>query len=460
MSIFNVTTTNNSSTGSLRQAILDANALPGFDTINFNGVFGDNIADTISLGGSSLQITDDLSINSVNADLLTISGDNSSSVFEINNGITVEIRGLTVANGYNSDVSGGIINSGTLTLSNSIINNNFGYLGSGVYNTGSLTLSNSTISDNLGYLGGGIYNKGILAVNDSTISQNYTLSNGIAGGIYNSGSLAVNNSVISDNKGGTFAGGIYNSDGTVTVSNSTVSGNQSSYSGAGIYNSGIFTVRDSTINGNRVTISEGGGGFYNSGTLTVNNSTISGNQAEAGGGIYNDGSVILRNDTITLNTAYNYYEGGSAGGIHNSKSGIVAVKNSIITGNFDTPNKGKTNTKNPDVVGKFTSNGFNLIGNLNGSRGFVPREQLNVAITKVLDTTLKNNGGSVKTHALVRGSKAINAGKNADLPLDTTDVDSDGNTTEKIPFDQRGTGFKRISGRKVDIGAFEVLQHN
>lgn len=34
--IYLVTNTNNSGTGSLRQAILDANASPGLDTINFN----------------------------------------------------------------------------------------------------------------------------------------------------------------------------------------------------------------------------------------------------------------------------------------------------------------------------------------------------------------------------------------------------------------------------------------
>jgi len=40
--IFTVTNVNNDGAGSLRQAILDANATPGLDTINFN-IPGDGV---------------------------------------------------------------------------------------------------------------------------------------------------------------------------------------------------------------------------------------------------------------------------------------------------------------------------------------------------------------------------------------------------------------------------------
>ncbi|WP_341530276.1 choice-of-anchor Q domain-containing protein [Nostoc sp. UHCC 0302] len=458
MLAFSVTNTKDSGTGSLRQAISDANASTGLDIINFDGVFADKIADTITLSGSSLQITDDLSIQGTGADLLTINGDHTSSVFEVSNGLSVEIAGLTVTNGYSSNLSGGIVNNGTLTLLNSAINNNFGYFGSGIYNSGSLTLLDSSINENLGYKGSGVYNSGTLTVQDSTVSKNYTQSDGSAGGIYNSGTLTVKGSTISDNVvvNGE-AGGIENSGGTAIVINSTISGNHSSYSGAGVYNSGIFSVLDTTISDNQITVNNGGGGIYNSGTLTVGNSTISSNLAEAGGGIYNQGKLALNNSTITLNTAYNYYDSGSAGGIDNSENGTAVVKNSIIAGNFDTPDNDSTNTTNPDVVGSFSSNNYNLIGNLNGTRGFDATEQLNVDIKQVLDPSLQINGGSVKTHALVTGSKAINTGLNADVLTDFTDLDNDGNTTETIPFDERGFSFNRISNGTVDIGAFETV---
>ena len=60
-----------------------------------------------------------------------------------------------------------------------------------------------------------------------------------------------------------------------------------------------------------------------------------------------------------------------------------------------------------------------------------------------------------RTHALLPGSPAINAGNSSLLPADTNDLDGDGNTTEPIPFDQRGTGFDRVFGGQIDIGAVE-----
>jgi len=57
---------------------------------------------------------------------------------------------------------------------------------------------------------------------------------------------------------------------------------------------------------------------------------------------------------------------------------------------------------------------------------------------------LQNNGGATLTMALLPGSPAIDAGDDAVLgsPLFLT-------------TDQRGTGFSRLSGPHVDIGAFE-----
>ena len=474
MSTFTVTNTNSSGAGSLQQAILNANALTGKDIIKFGGLFTDAIADTITLAGSPLSITDDLKIDGTGADLLTVSGNNASRVFNISSHATVEIKGLTITkgNGDNSEIvgGGGIYNQGTLTLSNASISSNNGETGGGIYNTGSLTVSNSTISENNSYFrGSGIYNTGVTKVIDSTINNN--VAGYYAGGIYNDGgTLTVSNSTISSNTGGTAyyfqgeGGGIYNT-GTATVSNSTINGNIAEL-GGGIYNTATLSVTNSTIDGNKVfSIYSGsdGGGIYNSGAATVSNSTISGNEAEFGGGIYNNrGTLTVSNSTIALNTAirlqivHSGYEYGDGGGIYNSNSGTIIVKNSIVASNFDTPNDDPANAINLDLVGNFISNGYNLIGRLGSSTGFNASEQLTVAITEVIDTTLRNNGGPVKTHALVTGSPAINGGKNADVPLDTTDQDGDGNITEQVPFDQRGSGFARISGGKVDIGAFEA----
>ncbi|WP_193195738.1 choice-of-anchor Q domain-containing protein [Nostoc sp. MG11] len=506
MSTFSVTNTNDSGSGSLRQAILDANSLVGKNIINFNGVFADNITDVITLAGSSLSITDDLIIDGTRANWLTVSGNNASRVFEISSGITVDIEGLTIANGYNSFVDtggGGILNAGTLTLNNSnISSNSVDYQGGGIYNSGNLTVKNSTISNNNsgGFAGGGgIFNTGTLTLNNSTISGNgggYDRYGDGSGGIYNSGDATVNNSSISNNTA-RFGGGIYNS-GSLKLNKSTISGNGSEVasglfntgiatvtstvsdnyadgSSGGIFNDGTLTLISSTVNNNSAIF---GGGISNNGTLTVSNSTISSN---AGGGIYNDRTAIVSNTTISSNSNRGIYNNGTltvlnstialnnvsnsdypdgenaGGGIYNSSSDSATVKNSIVAGNVKIIYGNEQSTSDSDVVGNFISNGFNLIGSLNGSTGFNTSEQLNVAITEVLDTTLRDNGGPVKTHALITGSSAINGGKNADVSNDTTNLDSDGNTTEQIPFDQRGSGFARISGDRVDIGAFEAV---
>jgi hypothetical protein len=52
---------------------------------------------------------------------------------------------------------------------------------------------------------------------------------------------------------------------------------------------------------------------------------------------------------------------------------------------------------------------------------------------------LANNGGRTRTHALLIGSPAIDAGNN------------DGG----FAWDQRGPGFPRVVGPRTDIGAFE-----
>jgi hypothetical protein len=428
MATFSVTNTNDIGVGSLRQAIREANALAGRDTINFDGVFADKIADTIILGGSSLNITDDLSINGPGAEKLTVSGNNTSRVFDITYGITVEVDGLTVANGYLPDAIDYDSNSEQE------------YSGAGIRNSGRLTVNNSTISGNkAGLKGGGIYN-------------------------YSYGStLTVNNSTISGNSAQSGSGIANSFSGSLTVTHSTIENNAAKY-GGGIQNYATATVSNSTINDNTA---EYGGGIANqNGTLKVINTTISHNTAEfQGGGIFNKGDYLIysgylyatltvSNSTITLNISESKNQTPTGGGIYNENA--TSVNNSIIAGNFDVPSNDLTNSLNPDVFGNFTSNGFNLIGSLSGSRGFNNNEQLNVGITEIIDTNLLLNGGSVKTHALVTGSRAINGGNNLGVPADLADIDHDGSKTERIPFDQRGSGFARISGGRVDIGAFEA----
>lgn len=200
-------------------------------------------------------------------------------------------------------------------------------------------------------------------------------------------------------------------------------------------------VTDSTISSN-TTDSNGGGIYIRDGHTTISNSTISGNLAdELGGGIYirngYGNSITISNSTISGNLA-----GVSGGGIFNQSHpffvGTPLINNTIITGN----------SGNSNVVGEFISNGFNIIGDSSRSYGF-EYDLIEPDLTKIVDTTLADNGGSTLTHALVPGSPAIDAGNNNDVPIGIT-------------IDQRGMGFNRIvDGNNdtiaiVDIGAFEV----
>src|SRR5262249_58122482 len=81
---------------SLRQAILDANASPGADVIDFAPAARDG---TITLTSGQLSITDDLTIDGPGADRLAVSGNDASRVFRIGSGVTMDIDDLTITHG-------------------------------------------------------------------------------------------------------------------------------------------------------------------------------------------------------------------------------------------------------------------------------------------------------------------------------------------------------------------------
>ncbi|MFN6516408.1 MAG: beta strand repeat-containing protein [Nostoc sp. CreGUA01] len=400
-----VTNTNDSGEGSLRQAILNANAIAGANTITFDtsagSVFADVTPDTITLTSGQLNITDALTINGLGASNLSISGNNASTVFNINDGnssnqIAVAINELTITAGTNNNGVGGISNEENLTLSNSTISNNTGFFG-GILNNGTLSLTGSTVSDNTAANAGGIANFAADA------------------------SVSLINSTVSGNTSGGNAGGIGSNSGSVTLINSTVSGNTAVGLGGGIGGGAVLNLTNSTVSGN--TSGVNGAGIFSSNTVNLNNSTITNNTADSN----NDGS-------------------GNGGGIF-SAAGTVTARNTIIAGNFDSGNEA------PDISGAVTGNANNLIGSLTGASGTIGTGSditfASAGITNINQVlaALANNGGTTQTHALVTGSAAINAGNNALIPSGVT-------------TDQRGTGFNRISGGTVDIGAYEVQNNN
>jgi hypothetical protein len=232
----------------LRAAIQETNALAGDDTI----ILPPNIYQlSINLIDSSLIIAGNLTIIGGGASTTTIRGGVESQVLVIRSGFAVNLSGITILGG--------------------------GIAGSGIINGGTLTLTDSTVSR---ASTGGISNSGKATLINSTVSGNSNL-----GGIINSGTLTLINSTVSGNRG---RSGIGNS-GTLTLINSTVSGNNGVLDGGGIYNSGVANVFNSTITNNqagdpslsvtRSGTSGTGGGVFNAPGATFNfqNSIIAGN---------------------------------------------------------------------------------------------------------------------------------------------------------------------------------------
>ena len=420
----------------LREAIIAANT----DTATDGGGTGsgaDMIQFAPSLNGATinlsslgqLTITTAMSIDASNlAAGLTIKGYDptaapvdGSRIFLVDDGvfatqINVTLTGLTLT-GSDTGLGGGAIQSRE-----------------------NLTVVRSTITGNkAGLDGGGIaHYRGALFIDRSTISANTSQADG--GGIYvsDAASLIITDSTIAGNTTGPsvadHGGGVYiRTTATVTIASTTVSGNAARGSGGGIY------VDSSTA-------------------ASISNSTISGNSSnDSGGGLWADveaGQMLtVEHSTITRNTSDNDKNGGSGGGIFFSTgTGTVLLENTIVAHNTD--NSGvapeldrTTGATHPALTARFnlirdrTGSGLAFAfpapdanGNLIGQPGTLINAMLG---------SLQNNGGLTKTHALLAGSPAINAGDPAASPPPT--------------FDQRGAPFSRQVGARIDIGAFEFV---
>ena len=391
---FTVANLDDMGSGSLRQAVLDANATPGADTI----VFG--VSGTITLTSGELLVTDSLTIDGPGAASLTISGNNASRVLTVgSSSVALTVEGLTVANGAAGGGDGGGIHS---------------------YD-GTLTVANSIFSGNSAEYGGAINNFG--------------------------GTVAVANTIFSGNSASSSGGGI-NSYGAATVSNSVFTGNSAARGSGGGIAGGPLTVTDSTFTGNSVP-GGNGGGVANGGVATVTNSTFSGNSAEAGGGISNGGSLALTNSTLAGNAA-GFFGGGA---IWNS--GTLTATNSTLSGNSagdlggggilnwpsgaDTPHLRNTivaNNSDGNCSGTMIDEGGNLQ---------YPGTDCGGSITSadpLLDPAgLQDNGGPTKTIALQPASPAIDTAVLATCP----------------PTDQRGVSRPQGAGCDVGAFELNAL---
>jgi len=412
---FNVTTLADAGAGSLRQAIADANAAAGADDITFQA----GLTGTITLTTGQLAITDSLVIAGPGAANLSVSGNNASRVFYLDNPtatIDVQLSAMTITGG-NAAQGAGVINfDETLTLDGVTISGNAATgNGGGLWADGfnmNLTIQNCTISGNTsGGDGGGIYIEdtgGPALISNTTISGNTAV--GAGGGIY-----------------------LYDPDDDVTIANSAISGNSAVTIGGGVYlysfDAGELLITSSTLSGNSA--AEGGGLFLYGVDMPflMESSTVSGNQATAGdgGGVYlytNSAASEFRHSTIAANSAT-----GTGGGLFNN-SGDVTVVHTLLGDN--------TAASNADAGGTGTFLVANSLIEAPGT-AVITNNGGNVLNLDPQLGALANNGGTTLTHLPGATSPAINAGDAAFAPPPASD--------------QRGS--PRVAGGRIDIGSVE-----
>ena len=343
-----------------------------------HAVNGDTILITPALHGNPIVLTQgelflnqSVTIESVGNAPETISGGGASRVFEVADNAIVTLSGLVitggngVANNSNSTGfdfdGGGILNFGTLTLTDCTLSGNSTFTGGGITNGGlrkdfsidvsaKLTLNNCTLSLNAANIvGGGINNFGNLTVSSSTLRDNTASFDG--GGIYNvfTGTIAITGSILSDNSARD-GGGLENH-GAATITSTLLSGNHATdIHGGAIWNeaSATLTVTGCTLSGNSSGLSGGGIDNEDGATLTIDDSTLSGNSAANGGGVFN-GSFA------TLTVLDSIFSGNSAslngGAIDNLAPATATVTDSIFFGN-----------KPNNIAGGFTDGGGNTFG--------------------------------------------------------------------------------------------------
>ena len=152
---FNVTTTADAGAGSLRQAILDANAAAGADTITFQAGLGN-----ITLTSGEIDVFEEVTITDPEGDVTIIAGA-ASRIFYLDIAGAVTISGLTLQGGSSTGDGGAVLAVQTdLTLTDSTVSGNSatGDGGGVAVFEGTATVTDTSFVDNTsGDYGGGLF---------------------------------------------------------------------------------------------------------------------------------------------------------------------------------------------------------------------------------------------------------------------------------------------------------------
>lgn len=299
-----------------------------------------------------------------------------------------------------------------------------------IYSNENVMVRNATIHDcsavsggSDSVLGGGVFAQGFVSLDHATIRNNHTLAYGSG---YSSG------------------GGVY-ALGGIRAAYSLISGNQAASLGTTpTFGGGIFARSYSAILESAVVrnyAARAGGlalAAVDDNLSFVFQSTISGNSADVIGGMYSREALYLYNSTIADNTARHTTLGGDVMGVglHWGALDDLHMVSSILADNTSEEANAFDLGGATFLPGGIVFDGsHNIIASTNQSP---PPDTIwgPAALGPLTD-----NGGPTPTHAVGFGSAAVDGGTMPNLGVFT--------------FDQRGTGFPRLAGSAVDVGAFE-----
>jgi predicted outer membrane repeat protein len=362
----------------LRAAIMEANALPGADTITIPaGTYTLRIATGAEDSAfGDFDLLGPLTIIGAGAGATILDGGDPpigappnvlalDRLFEVHPSAgNVAISRLTVQGGWSADNGGAIANSspGTLRLESvavrdsssevegggifhdvgrlivtgtaaapSLIANNTARGGGGIYSTGLMNASGvatrvevafTTFSGNSAAAAGGgieVVGEGLLTVNDSSFTNHSTAGDGGGLSASSKSSLTVNRTSFTGNTAAGDGGGLYSgTEGQATISGGTYSGNSAG-----------------SVDASGVTSESSGGALYlgGSGSVDITNISVLDNAATGDGGgigISNGGSVGLSDSTIRGNSA-----GAGGGGIMNGGRTVTFTRLMVVSNTAD-----------------------------------------------------------------------------------------------------------------------------
>jgi len=510
---FAVTTIADAGAGSLRDAISQANANPGADTITF-AVPANSIIQVLTAIGVTESLTVDGSgtaglvmtgANGVTHVLFNVAPATAGQDFSINDvtfdGTAVAgplWRGVAVNTGFGAPNNDKVRN---LTLTRIIGRNVTGTLPGTVLRSftsepgGSVTIQDSTFTANstsVGSLAGGgaVYVRGLngtLTVTGSTFTSNSAISGGAifldgAGGGTPSASISsstfTNNHATgvgaadpADGRGGAIGGNMV---ANVTISGVTFSGNTATADGGavglGALNGALNTlsIATSTFSGNDA---HTGAGIFTAttlGTVSIDSSTFSGNTLSGGAGTLGNSLNLAGSGDVQVNvTSSTFDEPGttvtSALAIQTTGTSSLTVAHSTIVGpggvhiqTLSNSNSSVTHSilwstiaASPDEALISTTPGANTIA-----------VSWNLSSGAVLAQYAVGSGNRFGVTNFGLGTLASNGGPTMTrMPNDGGAAHNTGNpaVVGAPGTDQRGAGFTRII-QTIDIGAVERQQ--